>query len=330
MWTPKSSTSSPTATLRLASSVRAPGLSQCLSETRHEPVSLGCAHGCYDERAVREVALMTSIATSAAIRVAASYGYKTEDPVLLQETNNTVVWLRPHAIIAKVGKWRHSDEALVREHAIAVALAAIGAPIAPPLSGVDPAHDQETGLIVTLWTKLDHDLEREVAPTDVGMSLRRLQHDLARYEGELRSFQAKLSLARAALADDRLMSALPIGDRSMLRAAFDRLRAEVDTYGYIEQPLHGEPHRGNLLATSTGLRWIDLEGVCVGPPEWDLAFLPEEALSPFPVVDFELLGLLRTLNSARVATWCWQRSEFDEMRRHGEYHLEQVRRAGSS
>ncbi len=287
-------------------------------------------HAWYDAPAVRETALVTSIATSAATRVASKHGYMTEHPIVLQETNNTVVWLRPHAIIAKVGTWRHSVETFTREHAVAVALAASGAPIAPPLSGVDPAHDQETGLIVTLWTKLDHDLEREVAPTDVGMSLRRLQHDLAGYEGELPSFQAKLSLARAALADDRLMSALPIGDRSMLRVAFDRLRAEVDTYGYIEQPLHGEPHRGNLLATPTGLRWIDLEGVCVGPLEWDLAFLPEEALSVFPVVNSELLGVLRTLNSARVATWCWLRSEFDEMRRHGEYHLEQVRRAGNS
>ena len=232
---------------------------------RHERLSLVCVHACYGAPVSREATLRTSNATSAATRVAAKYGYATEAPIVLQESNNTVVWLRPHAIIAKVGTWRHSVEALVREHAVAVALAASGAPIAPPLSGVDPAHDQETGLIVTLWTKLDHDLEGEVAPTDVGMSLRRLQHDLARYEGEPPSFQVKLSLARAALADDRLMSALPKGDRSMLRAAFDRLRAEVDTFEYSEQPLHGEPHRGNLLATRAGLRWIDLEGVCVGP-----------------------------------------------------------------
>ncbi len=85
-----------------------------------------------------------------------------------------------------------------------------------------------------------------------------------------------------------------------------------------------------MLATPVGLRWIDLEGVCVGPLEWDLAFLPEEAVSVFPAADPELLGLLRTLNSAWVATWCWLRSEFDEMRRHGEYHLEQVRRANST
>ena len=273
---------------------------------------------------------MSSIAIRAASRVAAKQGYTTENPTVLQETNNTVVWLYPHAVIAKVGKWRHSVETLVREHAIAVALAPGGAPIAPPLAGVEPTHDEETGFIVTLWTRLDHDPEREVAPIDAGMSLRRLQEDLAGYEGELPSFQVSLALARAALADDRKMAALPPDDRLMLRGAFDRLRAEVDKHGYTEQPLHGEAHRGNLLATPMGLRWIDLEGVCVGPLEWDLAFLPEEALSVFPVVDTELLRLLRTLNSARVATWCWLRSEFDELRPHGEFHLQQVRQAGNS
>jgi hypothetical protein len=288
----------------------------------------GRAHAHHDKPALREAKLVTSVAASAAFRVAAKHGYKTEDPVVLQETNNTIVWLRPHAIIAKVGKWRHSVETLVREHAVAVALAAGGGPIGPPLAGVEPTHDQETGFLVTLWTRFAHDPRCEVAPTAVGRSLQRLHKDLALYEGELPSFhQVSLNPARAALDDDGLMAALPTGDRSMLRAAFDRLRAEVDAHGYIEQPLHGEPHRGNLLVTPTGLRWIDLEDVCVGPLEWDLAFLPAKALSQFPVVDPELLGLLRPLQSACLATWCWLRSEFEEMRRDGEYHLEQVRRS---
>ena len=42
-----------------------------------------------------------SIPASAACRVAAEYGLISHDPVILQESNNTVVWLRPHAIIAK-------------------------------------------------------------------------------------------------------------------------------------------------------------------------------------------------------------------------------------
>lgn len=111
----------------------------------------------------------------------------------------------------------------------------------------------------------------------------------------------------------------------MLRAGFDGARAMLDGHEYSVQALHGEPHSANVLDTSDGLRWIDLEGVCTGPLEWDLAFLPDEAISAFPTADTGLLTLLSTLNSARVATWCWARWEFEEMRWHARFHLERVR-----
>ena len=38
---------------------------------------------------------------------------------------------------------------------------------------------------------------------------------------------------------------------------------------------------------------MDRSKVCVGPLEWDLAFLPQEAVGVFPEIDIELLGLLR-------------------------------------
>lgn len=268
-----------------------------------------------------------SAAVSAAVRVAAAVGYMTDDPSVVQESNNVVVWLRPHPIIAKVGRWDDSGETLVREHAVATWLAAHGAPIAPPVTGIRPTRDERTGFLVTLWQRLELQDDREPKATDVGRSLCWLHDDLANYEGELPSFQVGLRRARMALDVDGLLAALPEDDRSMLRRAIDQLSAELDTHDYVERHLHGEPHTGNLLVTPAGLRWIDLESVCVGPLEWDLAFLPEDALGVFPDVDTELLGLLRTLNSARVATWCWVRADLEDMRRHGEFHLEQVRRA---
>ena len=123
------------------------------------------------------------------------------------------------------------------------------------------------------------------------------------------------------------MAALPADGRSILRGAIDRCRAEIDAFDYAERTLHGEPHDGNLIATDNGRRWIDLEAVCLGPLEWDLAFLDEDAVSSFPNVDHELLALLRVLNSALVATWCWSRAEYPEMRRHAEFHLERVKQA---
>jgi hypothetical protein len=262
----------------------------------------------------------------AAVRVGSLHGFATDSPILVQETNNTVVWLRPHAVIAKVGTRSHSTEALALEHGVSAALAAAGAPIAPPVENVGPVVDEETTLLVTLWRRLDHD-EREVSAEETARVLALLHEHLARYTGAVPHLKEKLDHARRALADDAMMAALPADDRSILRAAFDRYRARVEAFDYAEQTLHGEPHEGNLLATPHGLRWIDLEGVCLGPLEWDLAFLDEDAVSFFPQVDHDLLGLLRVLNSARVATWCWSRPEYPEMRRHAEFHLERVKRA---
>lgn len=252
-----------------------------------------------------------------------------DDPVLVQETNNLVVWLRPHAIIAKIGTWSHSEEALRREHAVATFLTTSGAPIAPPVRDTEPIRDEHTGFLVTLWQRLEHDATRESSPVDVAGAIRRLHEGLSRYPGELPSFRDGVRRARATLDDDRLMTALGNEDRSLLRSAFDHISAKLEAFDYVERPLHGEPHLGNVLVTTSGVRWIDLEAVCVGPLEWDVAFLSDDAAQLFPEVDAVLLALLRTLNSARVATWCWARARVGDMRKHGEYHLEQVRLAES-
>lgn len=131
--------------------------------------------------------------------------------------------------------------------------------------------------------------------------------------------------AQLPLSDDLRVDALVPADRAFLRAAFDDLLAQLD-HRPEGAPLHGEPHDGNYLLTPAGLRWIDFESACRGPLEWDLAFLPDDARVAVGEVDRDLLELLKTLNSARVATWCWVRARFPEMRRHGEHQLEVVRR----
>jgi Ser/Thr protein kinase RdoA (MazF antagonist) len=266
-------------------------------------------------------------AIEAACRVAVTFGYTSEQPVLIQETNNSVVWLRPHPVIAKVGKWPESEASLTKEHAVASDLTAVGAPVAPPVAGIEPTHDGATGFIVTLWERLETADGLRAAPEEIAGSLRELHAGLARCGGDLPNFEAALDLAEAALWDDDVMHALPPEDRTLLRQTFGRRRAEVRTRGHREQPIHGEPHEGNLLLTERGLRWIDLEETSVGPLEWDLAFLPDRVSGLFPEADADLLAILRTLNSAVVATWCFARSEFADMRRHGEHHLKRVRDA---
>jgi hypothetical protein len=139
-------------------------------------------------------------------------------------------------------------------------------------------------------------------------------------EVELPPFRAMLARAHEVLEDDSFMAALAHADREVLSSTYDRGIVSLDSVSFEERRLHGEPHDGNRIETSEGLRWIDFESCCIGPLEWDLAFQPEEVVHLFPEADSDLLALLRRLNSARVATWCMA-SLHPEMHHHGELHL---------
>lgn len=244
---------------------------------------------------------------------------------MLQETNNVVVWLRPFDVVAKIGRWGHSHESLALEHAVAAHLAKAGAPIAKPLSGVAPMVDDATGFIVTLWQRIDVEADR-VEPTDAARTLRVLHEHLDRYDGPLPDVRSHVQLARRALDDGRAMAALPTPDRDTLRNAIDILTERLGAFDFGGRVLHGEPHLGNLLASRDGPKWIDLEDVCMGPLEWDVAFLPERVHRMFEI-DPALMGIVRTLNSACVGTWCWVRADLPGMLPHARHHLERVKAA---
>jgi Ser/Thr protein kinase RdoA (MazF antagonist) len=262
---------------------------------------------------------------TAAVVTAAACGVVSNDPWLLHETNNTVVWLRPEAVVAKVATRPDARNDIRLEHAIAVELVAVGGEIARPLPGACPMVHDATGFVVTLWEWLDGIHRAEVEAATVRESLRRLHAALAKTSHELPSFRSALTRARTALDDDALMAPMPPDDRAFLREVYDDgLRALADTATH-EHRLHGEPHDGNCLVTAAGLRWIDFESCCKGPLEWDLAFLSRELDTQLGDIDHDLLALLRRLNSARVATWCLAEPRFPVMRGHGELHLALLR-----
>jgi Ser/Thr protein kinase RdoA (MazF antagonist) len=266
-----------------------------------------------------------TVGVEAAIRVATELGMNLGEPVLIQETNHTVVWLRPYPIIAKVGTRRDSAAALHHEHEVASALTRGGAPVAAPQPGIGPLLDRESGFVITLWTRLEVDPKLRLEEADRGTSLRLVHQALARIDVELPNFRVSLERTRIALFDDIQMAALPMQDRLFLREAFGELMGNLEGLAFPELAIHGEPHSGNCLATREGSRWIDFEDACRGPVEWDLAFLTEEARATFENIDLPLLELLMTLNSARVATWCWVQARFPAMRSHGQQHLSLVR-----
>lgn len=123
------------------------------------------------------------------------------------------------------------------------------------------------------------------------------------------------------------MGALPRDDLTLLRDAFEAWATVARDLSAPQQPLHGEPHLGNLIVTAEGPHLVDFEAVCHGPREWDLASMEEEVARAFGAVDEDLLARLRLLNSARVATWCLAGAALPVLRAPGEHHLDIVRRA---
>jgi aminoglycoside phosphotransferase (APT) family kinase protein len=260
-------------------------------------------------------------AMAAAVRAGQQHGLRAANPVVVQETNNVVVWLRPHEVIAKVGSGLDRADALRREYHVARALADLGAPVAQPLLATRPVLDVSTGLTVTLWHRLEEDRTMTPDARTLGASLRELHGLLGKCKLQLPDFREELWRARRALDDESALAALLPADREFLREVFDTLMLDLDARQFRRRPLHGEPHDGNRLLTPDGVRWIDFERTCLGPLEWDLAFLSNDARESFEDIDANLLHLLSLLNSGRVATWCWIRAHFPQMRWHAEHHL---------
>jgi thiamine kinase-like enzyme len=261
----------------------------------------------------------------AAVEVARQFRVDSDEPELIQETNHTVVWLRPRAVIAKVGTRREAEENLRREFEVATALFAQGAPVVRPLPTSVPTRHHETEYFVTLWQRLERDLDAEVPEFEVGNSLRKVHAGLERSTVPLPKFTVSIGKARDALFDDARMSAMAKVDRDFLRQAFDRALMSLDDHEFRLQPLHGEPHALNYITSRDGIRWLDFENSCLGPLEWDLAFLGDDARRAFSGFNDDLLQLLRSLISACVATWCGIQARFPEMRSYGEEHLRQLR-----
>lgn len=237
-------------------------------------------------------------AAHAAVEVARDrLGIACEDPLKLPGVANAVFWLRPHAVVAKVGT---RGDSLVLEHRVVSALRGLGAPVAEPIG--PPVRHPEISAVVTLWVRLES-LEDDPPDAELGASLRTVHDALAQLGMDLPPLRDQLAQAQHAASGHPAMSSMPRDDLAILREAHSLLLERYDSALWEPGAIHGEPHWGNRLHTPDGTRWIDFEGTCTGPREWDLSFLPGAALVAFPDVDRDLLQLMRTIDAARRGTW---------------------------
>ncbi|MEU6712105.1 phosphotransferase [Nonomuraea sp. NPDC046802] len=91
-------------------------------------------------------------------------------------------------------------------------------------------------------------------------------------------------------------------EADLLRASADELAPFLAEPDGRRQPLHGDAHPGNLIATRDGLKWIDFEDACLGPVEWDLASMMDAGVTTrHHRPDPEVLQRCRRLRTLQVA-----------------------------
>ena len=268
-------------------------------------------------------------AIKAATEIAATYRIKSDAPVLLKDSNNTVIHLAPSPVVAKVAtsklRKQHVSN-LEHELNVALHLASLGAPIVPPSGEIPPAVYRDGELEVTFWQYCPGEVREEIDCPELIATLKAFQIAFANYQGELKSFTDKYQECYALLDSDRLSPELLMADRQFLQEVYEHLCAKLQTFDYECVPAHEEIHGGNVLWTDTKPLLIDFESCCLAPREIDFLQFSERNLSVLPLLDTRLMKVLGIFKSFCVAVWCWSDpNRASELREAAEYHLNRLR-----
>ncbi|MFB9831293.1 phosphotransferase enzyme family protein [Actinoallomurus acaciae] len=246
-------------------------------------------------------------AMAAAVSITSSLGLTVDDAIVLHDSNKLTLRLLPCDVLARVAP--AADQVARFEVELAQRLAESGCPVAALEPRVEPRVHERDGFVVTLWTYYDPVTPRAASPADYADALARLHAGMREIEVPMPHFTDRVEQAQRLVANRDQTPALADADRALLGDTLRSLRRVVGEHGGAGQPLHGEPHPGNVLTTKSGLLFIDLETCCRGPVEFDLAHAPEEVGGHYPGADRDLLRQCRILVLAMITTWRWDRGD---------------------
>jgi Ser/Thr protein kinase RdoA (MazF antagonist) len=257
---------------------------------------------------------------------ASSLGLAVDDAIVLHDSNKLTLRLLPCDVLARVAPVAHQVARFEVE--LAQRLAGSGCPVAPLEPRVEPRVHERDGFVVTLWTYFEPVTPRKVSPADYARALERLHAGMRELDVPTPHFTDRVEQARRLVADRDRTPALADADRELLGGTLRSLGRVIGERGGAEQPLHGEPHPGNVLSTENGLLFTDFETCCRGPLEFDLAHAPEEVGEHYPGVDQDVLRECRLLVLAMITTWRWDRDDrLPDGRRLGTEWLSRIRAA---
>jgi Phosphotransferase enzyme family len=215
----------------------------------------------------------------AACAVAQAHGLTFAEPASIGAASNVLVHLSPAPVVARVMTATavlHPDVQwwLERELEVGRFLAERSAPIVPPTDLLDPGPHEHDGYWMTFWMFVDHDPGRRLeSPGLLGRSLRELHAMLADFQGSLPTLTSVADSLAHLLNELQPSARLKREQLEAMNSELERLRPLVFETALPVQALHGDASLSNLLHAEGGLLWNDLEDVCEGPVEWDLASL---------------------------------------------------------
>lgn len=263
-------------------------------------------------------------AVSAAVGVAGSLGLSADGAVVLHNSNRLALRLTPCDVLARVIQVDEEVAAQV-ELERAQRFAEAGCPVGAPEPSVDPLVYRREGFAVTLWTYYEP-ATPQVAPAAYATTLARLHAGMRTIEMASPRYTTRIAEAERVADDPDLSPELGTADRVLLGSTLRSLRRSIAAHRAHEQLLHGEPHPGNVLSTRLGPLFIDLETSCLGPVEFDLAYVPVDVSQHYPEVNQLLLDDCRQLVLAMVAAWRWRLGDdFPNRRRWGQQFLHTLR-----
>jgi len=246
-------------------------------------------------------------AVAATRAIASSLDLMVDDVALLNVSNKLALRLLPDDVMARVAL--ETDHVAAFELELAQRLAACGSPVARLDPRVAPRVYERDGFAVTLWTYYGPASARGTSSADYANALARLHADMRRLDIAAPHFTERVDSALLLLASRDRTPELADRDRETLVRTLRRTASTITERRAPEQLLHGEPHPGNLLLTTEGPLFIDLETCCRGPIEFDLAHAPDDVVDQYAGVDRELLRACQMLVLAMITTWRWDRDD---------------------
>jgi hypothetical protein len=264
-------------------------------------------------------------AMAAAVSTATAHGLGVDEAVILHDSNRIAVRLAPCDVLARVAHIAHQAGAEF-EVEVAARLAETDSPVAELEPRAEPRVHVSDGFAVTLWRYYKPEPSHDLTPAEYAQALGRLHAGMRQLDVPAPHFTDRVAQAQRLVNSPARTPELDETGRGLLNDTLTRLSRAIGDRGADEQLLHGEPHPGNVLRTTKGPLFIDLETCCRGPVEFDIAHAPEQVGEHSPTADPDLLRQCRILTLAIATTWRWDRDDqLPNGRQLGTQWLNQIR-----